>query len=62
MKILRAIGTASLVATLVCSSAFGQSAETSGGDMQMTAASRQQLIHKLVKEVNNSYVFPDMGV
>lgn len=29
--------------------------------MQMTAASRQQLITNLIKEVNNSYVFPDMA-
>ena len=60
MKILRAIGTASLVAFIACSPAFGQSAVTSG-DMQMTAASRQQLINNLIKEVNNSYVFPDMA-
>ena len=57
MKILRAIGTAALVASLACSPAFGQPAETSG-DMQMTASSRQQLINNLSKEVNNSYVFP----
>ena len=29
--------------------------------MQMTAASRQQLIDQLIKEVNSSYVFPDMA-
>ena len=29
--------------------------------MQMTAASRQQLIDSLIKEVNNGYVFPDLA-
>lgn len=30
-------------------------------DMQMTAATRQQLIENLISEVNNSYVFPEMA-
>jgi len=62
MKLLRAIGIATIISALACSQAFAQSAgvaEQSG--MQMTAASRQQLIDKLIQEVNNSYVFPDMA-
>lgn len=62
MKILRSIGTAAIVAAIACSPAFAQSAGVSNQrDMQMNAASRQQLIDAVIKEVNNSYVFPDMA-
>ena len=62
MKILRSIGTAAIVAAIACSPAFAQWAGVSNQrDMQMNAASRQQLIDAVIKEVNNSYVFPDMA-
>lgn len=62
MHMLRVLGIAAIVSVLNCSPAFAQSAGFAGHDgMQMTAASRQQLIDKLIKEVNSSYVFPDMA-
>jgi hypothetical protein len=51
MKILRSIGTAAIVAAIACSPAFAQSAVVSNQrDMQMNAASRQQLIDAVIKE------------
>lgn len=62
MNILRALGIAAIASVLTCSSAFAQSSGFSEQDgMQMTAASRQQLIDNLIREVNSSYVFPDMA-
>lgn len=62
MKILQAIATSILVSALAGSAAFAQLPDTTDqADMQMTAASRQQLIDSLIKEVNTSYVFPDVA-
>jgi retinol-binding protein 3 len=62
MKVLRTIGSAIVVSALACAAAFAQMPDTTDqADMQMTAASRQQLIDSLIKEVNNSYVFPDIA-
>jgi hypothetical protein len=62
MKVLKALATTIVVSALACSPAFAQMSDTSGqADMQMTAASRQQLIDSLIKEVNSSYVFPDVA-
>jgi C-terminal processing protease CtpA/Prc len=62
MNILRAIGIAALVSALACAPLLAQSTGLSEQNgVQMTAASRQQLIDKLIKEVNSSYVFPDMA-
>jgi hypothetical protein len=63
MKVIQAIAAATIaVAVLACFPASAQMHGTSDqADMQMTAASRQQLIDSLVKEINNSYVFPDMA-
>lgn len=60
MKVLRAVAATIVVSALACLPALAQMAGSSNqADMQMTAASRQQLIDSLIKEVNNSYVFPD---
>lgn len=62
MKVLQAIATSIAVSTLACLPAFAQMPGASGqADMQMTTTSRQQLIDKLIKEVNSSYVFPDLA-
>jgi hypothetical protein len=47
---------------MVCLPVFAQMPDTSDqADMPMTAASSQQLLDSLIKEVNNSYVFPDIA-
>jgi hypothetical protein len=62
MKRLQAIAASIVASALACMSAFAQMPDASNqADMQMTPASRQQLIDSLVKEINNSYVFPDMA-
>jgi C-terminal processing protease CtpA/Prc len=62
MKILQTIATSIVVFALACVPASAQMTGSSGqAELQMTAASRQQLIEKLIQEVNNSYVFPDLA-
>ncbi len=62
MKIIQAIAATIVVSALACSPALAQMPDTSDqADMQITAASRQQLIDNLIKEVNRSYVFPDIA-
>jgi hypothetical protein len=62
MKVLRNIATSIVVFALACLPAFAQKPGTSDqADMQMTTTSRQQLIDNLIKEINSSYVFPDMA-
>lgn len=62
MKVLPSIATTIVVSALACLPAFAQMPDASDqADMQMTATSRQQLIDNLIKEVNSSYVFPDMA-
>ena len=60
MKVFRALATSVIVSILSCLPALAQVPGSSNqADMQMTAASRQQLIDNLIKEVDNRYVFPD---
>jgi hypothetical protein len=60
MKVLRALATTIIVTALACLPALAQMPGSSNqADMQMTAASRQQLIDNLIKEVENRYVLPD---
>lgn len=62
MKVLHTIATSIVVSALACLPAFAQMPPASDpADMQMTAASRQQLIDNLINEVNSSYVFPDIA-
>lgn len=62
MKVLRTIATSIVVFGLACSPGYAQMPDAADqADMQMTAASRQQLIDNLIKKVNSSYVFPDMA-
>jgi hypothetical protein len=62
MKVLQTIVAGIVVSVLAC---LPVSAQMHGSldqaDLQMTAASRQQLIDSLIKEVNNGYVFPDLA-
>jgi len=53
MKVLHTIAGPLVAAVLACVPAYAQA------DMQMTAASRQQLVEAVIQEVNDSYVFPD---
>lgn len=62
MKVLRTIATSTVVFALACSPGFAQQPGASDqADMRMTTTSRQQLIDNLIKEVNSSYVFPDLA-
>jgi len=62
MKVLQAVSATIVVSALACSPTFAQLPDTADqADMQMTDASRKQLIDILIKEVNNSYVFPDIA-
>jgi hypothetical protein len=62
MKVLQAIAAAVIASALACLPAFAQMPGSSDqADMQMTAASRQQLIDQLIREVDNRYAIPDMA-
>jgi C-terminal processing protease CtpA/Prc len=62
MTTSKKIAAAIAACALACSAAFAQAPDASDqADMQMTAASRQQLIEQLTREINNSYVFPDVA-
>ena len=62
MHVLKAIAASLVVCACASVPAFAQIADASGeADMQVTAATRQQLISNLIEEVNNSYVFPAMA-
>lgn len=62
MKLSQAIAATIVVFTLGCAPVMAQMRGTSEqADMQITAATRQQLIGNLIQEVNSSYVFPDMA-
>jgi hypothetical protein len=62
MKVLQTIVAGIVVSVLACLPASAQMhGSPDQADMQMTAASRQQLIDSLIKEVNNGYVFPDLA-
>jgi hypothetical protein len=58
MRILQAIATGIIVSALALAPVLGSSRQA---DMQITAASREQLIESLIRVVNESYVFPDMA-
>lgn len=60
MKVLRALAAALVAFNLACLPAAGGTPEPSAqSDIQMTAASRHQLIEQLIQAVNDRYVFPD---
>lgn len=62
MKVLHAIAAGILASALACPPVLAQTPGAAGqADMQMTSASRQQLIDRLIQEVNESYVFPDLA-
>ena len=62
MRRFLAIATTLCISVMACRPVSAQMPGTSDqADMPMTAASRQQLLDSLIKEVNNSYVFPDMA-
>jgi C-terminal processing protease CtpA/Prc len=62
MKVLQAIAAVVVVSTLACLPALAQMPDASDqADMQMTPTSRQQLVDKLIKEVDNRYAIPDMA-
>ena len=62
MRILQAIATGIIVSALALAPAAAQVLGSSRqADMQITAASREQLIESLIRVVNESYVFPDMA-
>ena len=62
MRRFLAIATTLCMSVMVCLPVFAHMPGTSDqADMPMTAASRQQLLDSLIKEVNNSYVFPDLA-
>ena len=62
MKFFQAMAAAIFVSTLACAPALAQMPATSGqADMQLTEPIRQQLIDKLIEEVNRSYVFPEIA-
>lgn len=60
MKVSQAIAAAIVAFNLACSTAIAGTPDPSAqADIQMTAASRHQLIEKLIQAVNDRYVFPD---
>ncbi|MES2898172.1 MAG: S41 family peptidase [Pseudomonadota bacterium] len=62
MKVFKSLATVAVVSALAPSLALAQMPETSGqADMQVTPATRQQLITSLSNEIRNSYVFPDIA-
>lgn len=62
MKFFQAMAAAIFVSTLAGAPALAQMPATSGqADMQLTEPIRQQLIDKLIEEVNRSYVFPEIA-
>jgi len=62
MKVLQTIVAGIVVSLLACLPASAQMhGSPDQADVQMTAASRQQLIDSLIKEVNNGYVFPELA-
>ena len=62
MNSFKAITATLVVAAVACVPALAQMPDTTDqADMQITAASRQQLIDNLIAEVNRSYVFPDVA-
>jgi hypothetical protein len=62
MKVINAVAAGLVVLALTTVPAFAQSTDAHNQpDMQMTVADRQQLIDRLINEVNDSYVFPEMA-
>lgn len=62
MKLLRSLVTGLVVFALAGVPAFAQTTSTvDQADMEISATIRQQLIENLIKEVNNSYTFPEMA-
>ncbi len=62
MKLLHAVAGTLLVSAMAWLPASAQMPDTSGQpDMKMTATSRQQLIDQLAREIDNSYVFPEVA-
>ena len=62
MKVIQAIAAGVVVSALAIAPALAQtSGAATQADMHLSAATSQQLIDSLIKEVNGSYVFPEMA-